>query len=52
MNTTLSTFMRIALTATVIAALVFVVAYKMLENESDKYKNHIEIHETEALKNA
>lgn len=52
MNTSLATFMKIALTATVIAALIFAVAYRMLEDESDKYKTHIETHQAEALQNA
>jgi F0F1-type ATP synthase membrane subunit b/b' len=52
MNTTLTTFMKMAITVVVISALLFIVAYKMLDEESDEYKTHIEENVNEALKNA
>jgi len=45
MNGTLSTFMKLALTAIVIAALLFIVAYKMIDTEvtgAGGYKGTIE----------
>jgi len=50
MNKTLATFMKLALTATVISALIFIVCYKMLEDESDEYKTYIETHTNDALR--
>lgn len=49
MNDTLAKFMKVALTTIVISALIFVVAYKMLADQSDKYQKHIEDRKTEAL---
>jgi hypothetical protein len=42
--------MKLALTAIVISALIFIVGYKMLENESDQYKTHIETNLNDALR--
>ncbi|MGE8081332.1 hypothetical protein [Peribacillus loiseleuriae] len=42
MNTTLATFMKLALTAVVIAGLLFMTGYSLLEDESDKHIQHID----------
>jgi len=41
MNTTLSTFLKIAITAVTIAALLFSVAYTMTEGQVGKYQTEI-----------
>jgi hypothetical protein len=41
-NTSLSVFLKIAVSVVVIAALLFSVAYGMIENESNHYKSKIE----------
>lgn len=41
MNTSLSTFMKIALTAVVIVALLFGVAYAVIESKTAEYENEI-----------
>ena len=42
MNTTLSTFLKIAITAVTIGFLLFGVAYTMTTGESNDYKGRIE----------
>jgi succinate dehydrogenase hydrophobic anchor subunit len=42
MNTAIAKFMGIAITAVVIIALVFNVAYTMLEGETTEYRTQIE----------
>ncbi len=42
MNTSLATFMKIAVTVTVIGALLFVVGYQMLEDETGVYDQKIQ----------
>jgi competence protein ComGF len=43
--------MKLAITVVVISALLFIVAYKMLDEESDEYKTDIETNLNEAFKN-
>ncbi|MDQ0255484.1 succinate dehydrogenase hydrophobic anchor subunit [Evansella vedderi] len=40
-TTSLSTFMKVALTAVIIVALLFGVAYSMIEVKTDEYEGHI-----------
>ncbi|MFE7064179.1 hypothetical protein ACFVAD_18780 [Sutcliffiella sp. NPDC057660] len=42
MSTSLATFMKIALTVTVIVACLFMVGYKMIDDETDAYKGIVE----------
>jgi hypothetical protein len=44
--------MKIAITVVVISSFIFFTALKMLDEESDKYKNHIETNQNEALTSA
>lgn len=49
MKETLLSYMGIAFTVIIISALIFIVGYKMLENESDQYKTHIETNINDAI---
>ncbi|EAR66182.1 hypothetical protein B14911_10622 [Bacillus sp. NRRL B-14911] len=51
MNTTIATYMKLALTAVTISGLIFFVAYNLLDKESDKYKEQVESKENEILSN-
>ncbi|MCM3619737.1 hypothetical protein M3936_19385 [Sutcliffiella horikoshii] len=42
MNTSISTFMKVALTVTVIVACLFMVGYKLVDDETDAYKDIVE----------
>ncbi|WP_164908653.1 hypothetical protein [Halobacillus litoralis] len=49
MNTTLSTFMKIALTVITIGALLFGTAYTLIENESGDYGDIMDSHRSDSL---
>ncbi|NLP52204.1 hypothetical protein [Bacillus sp. RO1] len=43
MNTSIATFMKVALTVTVIVACLFVVGYTLVDDESEAYKEIVEV---------
>lgn len=51
MNITLGTFMKVALTVTVIVALLFMVGYKLVDDESANYKSKIETFQNDSIFN-
>lgn len=49
MNTSLATFLKIAVTVVVISALLFSVGYQMIQNESHSYDQEIVNFKNDAL---
>jgi hypothetical protein len=49
MNTTLTTFLKLAVTVTVIVALLFSVGYQLIMDESEHYNLEIDQLKNEAL---